>query len=158
MSQEEKPLDEKAIQKKYAIDLFNGTWAMMEKKERSEADDDRMLNMAHASRYHWGEVGTEINLARGEWLLARVYAVLGRVEPSLYHALKSLACCEKNDFGDFDLAFAYEALARTYAIAGDESQRDKYLQLANEAGKLIAEEDDRDLFFSDLKSVPGYRE
>lgn len=33
------------------VALFNGTWELSE----SRRDDDRMLHMAHASRYHWGE-------------------------------------------------------------------------------------------------------
>ena len=38
-----------------------------------------MIHAAHASRYHWSQVGTKANLARGEWQVSRVYTVLGRV-------------------------------------------------------------------------------
>lgn len=61
----------------------------MEKEDRTEDDDDRMLHMAHASRHHWRSVGTPANLARREWLCSRVYAVLGRPEPCLPHAGES---------------------------------------------------------------------
>lgn len=62
------------------------------------SDDDRMLHLAHASRHHWGEVvgstdlgqGGPANLARGEWLCSRVYAVLGRAEPARHHAERLL--------------------------------------------------------------------
>jgi hypothetical protein len=47
-----------------------------------------MLHMAHASRFHWEQVGTPANLARGEWLCSRVYAVLRRPEPCLHHAAR----------------------------------------------------------------------
>jgi hypothetical protein len=58
--------------------LFNETWRLMEKESRTRADDDRMIHMAHASRYHWGQVPdvTPAHLARGEWQISRVYTVL----------------------------------------------------------------------------------
>jgi hypothetical protein len=71
-----------------------------------------MLHMAHASRYHWEQVGTPANLARGEWLCSRVYAVLGRPEPALHHARRVVQICERNGIGDWDLAFSHEAVAR----------------------------------------------
>lgn len=58
--------------------MFNGVWQLLDKADRSTAEDDRMLHMAHASRFHWENVGTAVNLARGEWLcLARAHAVAG---------------------------------------------------------------------------------
>ncbi|MCY1139283.1 hypothetical protein OWR29_14885 [Actinoplanes sp. Pm04-4] len=35
-----------------AVDLFNGVWTLLEKPDRTAEDDDRMLHMAHASRFH----------------------------------------------------------------------------------------------------------
>ena len=55
-----------------------------------------MIHAAHAARYHWSKVGTKANLARGEWQVSRVYTVLERPEPALYHAHRCLAyarCC-----------------------------------------------------------------
>jgi tetratricopeptide (TPR) repeat protein len=65
---------------------------------------------------------TPAHLARGEWLISRVYAVLQRPEPALYHARRVLDLCQDNGIGDFDLAFAYEALARAHATAGGAAQ------------------------------------
>ena len=53
-----------------------------------------MIHAAHASRYHWGEVGDDVNLARGEWQCSRVYAVLGRGEPALWHARRCVEIAE----------------------------------------------------------------
>src|SRR5688572_9140139 len=74
-----------------AADLFNHTWTLMELPERSPMQDDEMIHSAHASRYHWGEFGTPANLARGEWQCSRVYTVLGRAEPAMWHARRCLA-------------------------------------------------------------------
>ena len=99
----------------------------METEDRTQAQDDRMLHMAHASRHHWEQVGTPANLARGEWLCSRVYAVLGRGEPSLHHARRVLELCEEHGIGDWDLAFAHEALARAHAVAGDRAASEEAL-------------------------------
>ena len=36
-----------------AIEMNNQTWFLLEKKDRSEKDDIRMINYAKASLYHW---------------------------------------------------------------------------------------------------------
>jgi hypothetical protein len=137
-----------------AVDLFNHVWTLLEKQDRTTEEDDRMIHAAHASRYHWEKVGTPVNLARGEWQVSRVYSVLERSEPALFHAERCLQICQDHDIGDFDLAFAYEALARASAVAGDEEDRDRYLQLAEEASEKIQKKEDREIVLSDLKSVP----
>src|SRR2546427_1263558 len=85
---------ERRWHRKMAAGLFNEVWRLLEKK-RTPAEDDRMIHAAHASRYHWGEVGTPVNLAIGEWQISHVYAVLDRPEPATYHAVRSLAMCKE---------------------------------------------------------------
>ena len=60
-------------ERRLAATLFNHTWTLLEKGDRSVADDDEMIHSAHASRAHWGVVGTPVNFARGEWQVSRVY-------------------------------------------------------------------------------------
>jgi hypothetical protein len=141
------PEDERTL----AASLFNGTWTLLERDDRTRADDDRMLHMAHASRYHWGNVGTAANLARGEWMCSRVYTVLGRAEPAAAHARRVLQLCEENGLADFDLAFAYEALARAASVAGDTAEARRYVALAQAVP--VADAEDRDLLARDLASI-----
>ena len=135
--------------------LFNSTWRLLEKPDRTRAEDDEMLHMAHASRHHWGVVGEPRNFARGEWQCSRVYAVLGRSEPCLHHAQRVLDLCTENGIGDFDLAFAYEALARGHAVAGDAERARAYTEQALAAAEAITQDDDRELLLGDLESIPG---
>lgn len=140
-----------------AAQLFNATWRLMEKSRRTKEDDDTMIHMAHASRYHWSVAGGAREAAIGEWQISRVYALLRRPEPSLYHAQRSLEICEARKVGDFPLAYAYEALARAFALAGKLRLREACLKLAKAAGAKIAEQEDRELFFRDLRTVPRAR-
>lgn len=143
--------DERAL----AANLFNGVWELLETADRTAEDDDRMLHMAHASRYHWGQVGSARNLARGEWQCSRVYAVLGRPEPALHHARRVLEICEAHGIADFDIAFAYEALARAHAIAGDAVTARRMTERALASVDGIAEDEDRALVLADLATIPN---
>jgi DNA-binding transcriptional MerR regulator len=140
-----------------AAQLFNETWRLMEMEERTRQDDDRMIHMAHASRYHWGQVptATPANMARGEWQVSRVYAVLGRAEPAQHHARRVLDICQENSIGDWDLAFAYEALARAHAVAGDADRAREYTDQALAAAEDIAEDGEREMVLADLETIPG---
>ena len=112
-----------------------------------------MVHAAHTSRFHWGEIGAPLQFARGEWQISRVYAVLGRAEPALHHAKRCLDICTEDNIGDFDVAFAYEALARAYAVAGDLGHCEAHLRLAEKSGAEIEDQGNRDYFFSELKTV-----
>jgi len=150
----QEPISE-ATHRQLAAALFNRTWDLLDLPDRTQEQIDEMISAAHASRYHWGVVGQPVNLARGEWQISRVYSVLGRAEPALYHAYRSLEIVEATDIADFDLAFAYEALARAQAVAGDSLESQRYVELARTAGEAIAQQDDRDGFFSELATVPA---
>jgi hypothetical protein len=150
------PVQMSRIHRKLAVDLFNAVWSLLENTSRTVEDNDTMIHAAHASRYHWEQVGESVNLARGEWQVSRVYSVLARAEPALYHARRCLDICLENEIGDFDLAYAYEALARAYSVAGEAAERQRYLVLALQASHEIAEEDDRDYVLNDLKTIPGF--
>jgi hypothetical protein len=139
--------------KELGIELFNKTWALL---ETPQPDPDELLHCAHASAYHWMEAGgTVANRARSEWQCSRVYAVLGRGEPALHHARRCLGLCESapDEIEEFDLPFAYEALARAYSVAGDEGEAQAWLERARAAGEKIADEDDRVLLESDLSTI-----
>jgi hypothetical protein len=151
MTQEKKFSEEE--HKKFAVALFNLTWSLLDKKDRTKEEDDKMIHAAHASRFHWGEIGTPTHFGRGEWQISRVYSVLKRSEPALYHAKRCLEICKENNIGDFDIAFAYEAMARAHAIAGQKADCKKYWELAKTAGDQIKEKGDRDYFFSELKTI-----
>lgn len=148
-------VDDAQLHRRLAAELFNRVWVLLEQPSRSPVEDDTMLHAAHASRYHWGEIGEPVNLVRGEWQVSRVYAVLQRPEPALWHARRCLELCQQHSIADFDLAFAYEAMARAHAVAGQHDATASYVQLARQAGRQIAQQEDRDVFLADLATIPS---
>ncbi len=153
---EEKKYTEKECHKYFAIQLNNLVWGLLQKEGRTVEDVDKMVHAAHASCYHWGEIGEPINKQRGEWLISHVYAVVKRPQPALFHAQKCLELTEKHKFVDFDLAYAYEAMARALAASGNESEGRKYHTQAHEAGDKIKNEEDKKIFMADLAAQPWY--
>ena len=135
--------------------LFNQTWTYIEKESRTVDEDDLMLLSANASAYHWRQVGTPANFARSEWQMSRVYCVLGRGEPALHHANRCLQICQDSGIGDWDLGFAYEALARAASVDGDREAAHAWADQAYEAAADIAEDEDRDLLLTDLSTIEG---
>jgi hypothetical protein len=149
----EKEAPSKEEHKKFAVSLFNLTWSLLDKTDRTRQEEDKMIHAAHASRYHWGEIGTPIEFERGEWQISRVYSTLGRSEPALFHAKRCLDICKENSIGDFDIAFAYEAMARALSIAGEKAKCKKNLQLATQAAEKIKKQEDKNYFLSELKTI-----
>ena len=138
-------------ERKVAVTLFNRVWELMEKDPRTPEQNDELIHAAHASRYHWGNVGEPANFARGEWQCSRMYTVLGRAESALWHAQRCLEICAQHDLGDWDLAYAYEALARAHAIEGEHVESARFLELARSVE--IAERDDREHLLGDLETI-----
>ena len=148
---------EKEWHRRSAVDLFNATWELIERRRRTKDEDDAMVHGAHASRYHWGVVGKPVNWAIGEWQVSHVYAILGREEPATFHARRCLELCKAHGIGDFSLAYAYEALARADALAGRRTDFRKHVEAARVAGDGIEEKEDREKFLADLATVASAR-
>ena len=145
-----------ATQRQLAAGLYNYTWTLLEQDERSADEVDRMIHAAHASRLHWDAIGLPANRARGEWLCSRVYAVLGRGEPAVWHARRCLDILDAGGDGieDWDRPAAYEALARAHAVAGDHEEAERWRARAREALTGVADAEDRDLIEGDLATLP----
>jgi hypothetical protein len=140
---------------KMAKASFNKTWEYLDKNDRNPSENAEMIHVVHASRYHWGVLvsngkGQPVNLQRGEWQVSRVYTVLEMPEPALYHAKLCLKLTEDNNIGDFDLAFAHEALARAFALSGKKVEYEKHSKLAEEYGNQINKKEDKEYFFEDF--------
>ena len=142
------------MHRQLGVDLFNFTWSLMDKSQRTLDEIEVMVHAAHASAYHWRQVGSPLNFERSDWQISRVYALLERPEAALYHAELCLSICQAEDIGDFDLAFAYEAVARAHAVGGRPEKAQEYIYKAREAGEQIKKKDDRDYFFDELGTIP----
>jgi DNA-binding transcriptional MerR regulator len=136
--------------------LFNRTWDLMEVEDRTAGQDDEMVDTAHASAWHWRQVGNEANASRAHWLLSRVYAVLGHGPESLYHARRQNEIIELGGegFEPWDAPSGAEAMARALAIVGDSSGALEWKAKAASLLDRIPEAEDRAVIEGDLATLP----
>ena len=140
------------------IEMNIQTCNLLGKEKRTDEENAKMVYCALASRYHWllSPYFQSVNEQRAEWLLSRVFAILNKPEKALHHAKNCMEITEENGFEDFDLAYAYEAMARAFAVNGNKTECERYLKLAKEAGEKIKDKEERKLFFTDLDTEPWY--
>ena len=147
-----------ATHRKLAVDANNATWEILGKALTEISDDDaeEMTRRAYAAAYHWqrAEGAGPANEARASWLLSRVWAVRGNGEVALDHARRCVAVCKSAGLADFDLAYAHEAMARSFAALGDAGQARRHLAIARKV--LIADYEDRTLVEADLAGGPWF--
>jgi hypothetical protein len=143
----------KQIHQKFASDLFNTVWSYLDKSDRTPNDDAKMIHYAHASLFHWMQIGTAEQIYIGEWQISRVYATLHMAESALYHAERSLQICLDNRFTGFNLGYAYEAMSRTYMVSKEADLKKKYLKLAHDEAMKIDNLEYRDMLLDDLKTI-----
>ena len=140
--------EELEFHKKTAIKCFNEAWDYLDKKSRTANDEQQMLHLAHASRYHWGFAGSARNFAIGDWQLSRVYAALEEPRLALHFAKSALEITQKNNLSD-NLPSAYEGMARAYAVAKEKRSAMDYIKKARQALEAAEMSSDDKKVYSD---------
>jgi hypothetical protein len=143
---------DKDLERKLAAHLFNETWRLIEKPDRTAEENILMIHSAHASRYHWQSVGDASHKAIGEWQISRVYSLLRLSDPALYHARVCLEICETQSLSSFLTGCAHEAMARALSF-NDKTSARLHHQMASELAMLVQDPEDRGILECDLKSI-----
>src|SRR5580692_303742 len=79
------PAEATSWHRRFAAAANNRAWDLSV-RTRNAAEDQEMLDAAHASAWHWMKVGTELNHMRATMLLAEVHALLGLGRSALAYA------------------------------------------------------------------------
>lgn len=141
--------------RKFAVDLFNHTWDLLEASHRTEDDDLDMLASALGSLHHWRQIGEPKNLSVGDWQVSRVLAVLDHPDAAARFGRRALQIAEASDLGPFYTGYAHEALARAAAVGGDAETRDRHLEAARSLAARVGQKGERDRLVADLEEVAG---
>lgn len=145
---------EKFSHKQLAVNCFNKTWDLLDKSERTRAEEEQMIHLCHTSLWHWTQVEdhTPQNLSIGYWQLSRVYAVVENGEQALYYAKQCVSIGHAADLAPFFIAYAYEAQARAQTLIGQFAEAKKSLLLAEEFTQEVAEENSN-LLVQDIQEI-----
>ncbi|MCO6457211.1 MAG: hypothetical protein J5I93_18090 [Pirellulaceae bacterium] len=138
----------------HAVESNNLAWKLSEQTSRTAAEDELMLDAAHASAYHWGQVGTELNQVRAQMLLGQVHAALGQGTTALNYARRSSEYFAARETPDWELAFAHAVLAHAASAAGDAALHQQHYALAEQLGQAIADPEDQAVFRQSFQRIP----
>jgi len=133
---------------------FNGVWDLIEKTTRSPSENKEMIHMSHASMYHWSKRpdGTDQNLSVGCWQLSRVYTLVGEADNAIKYGRLCLDHSKKDGVAVVFLGYAYEALARAYALAGDGEKKEAFMKKAIQIAEGLSS-DDKAQLQGDLETI-----
>ena len=143
-------------QRALAAGLFNRSWDLLEIEDRTARQDAELIDTAHASAWHWRQVGNAANEARGHWMLARVYSVLGHGAEAVYHAGRANEVLDLGGEGieDWDRPAAAEAMARALVATGDLAAAAEWKARAAELLQAVTDAEDRSVVEGDLAALP----
>ena len=150
--------DEEKLHHYMGIEMNIQSWNLLGKENRDEKDNVRMINFAKSSLYHWKKSPKFelVNEQRGQWLISRIFAVLSNGNEAISYAQETLRLTEEHGFKDFDLAYAYESMARAHAVSGNKEKYKEFWEKAREAGDLIAGKEDKKYFDEDFEAEPWF--
>ena len=137
----------------FAASCFNKAWELIEKPDRTPADDEEMVRLSQASIYHWTqrEDFKQSNLSIGYWQASRIHAILGRGDEGRRYGQLCLQSSPEEE--PFLRAYAYEALSRAERVAGNlavsSEHRDEAMRIVN----AVEDEEDRKALLADLETV-----
>jgi hypothetical protein len=142
------PFDLKVASKWFAVECNNRVWDLLEKTDRTPAEAIGMVHMAHASCFHWMQVGAPLNQVRALCLIANAHAAAGDGQAAARYAevVLELAEMHREELADWDWAFLYDATARAQAALGDRAKAIQWREKARQAGAAIQQPEDRQVF------------
>jgi hypothetical protein len=149
--------DKAAGHRHFSATCFNKAWEYIDKLERTEEENEKMLLSSAASLWHWMQRDDcgPLQLSIGYWQLSRVCVLAGRPDSAIRYGHLSLR--HSAGLPPFYEAYAHEALAR--ALAGNDGSlcgaAIPHLARARELLPFIEEPGERALLEADLKTIPG---
>ena len=113
-----------------------------------------MLNLAHASSYHWGIVGTELHQMRTKMLVAEVHSLAGHGDLAFRYATEMRDYFLNSEAPDWEIAFTHTIYAHAAWVAGEHTTYHEAYEQALTAVANIADEEDQRIVQATLALVP----
>jgi hypothetical protein len=93
-------------------------------------------------------IGDKLNLVRGYWQVSRVH-----VDATYFYGISGVELCKAEGFGDFDIAFAYESVARAEKCRGNSDSMNSWFERGQAVAENIGKEQDEKYLLSELTSI-----
>ena len=153
----DEPILDHKTQRRVAIHLYNRTWDLLDLGDsRTDEQTAEMLDVAHASTWHWAQIGGLEQAVVGAWIISRAYAdagIGGEAVRQSERAFTLLHSPSDSPLPDWLEASVHEGLARAHLAAGDRDAAEFSFHAATDALDRITEDDDRALIAGQLASL-----
>jgi hypothetical protein len=147
--------DTEAAHEYFSADCFNRVWGLLDKPSRTPEEDQQMVQLCLASVWHWTERDdcTDTNMSIGYWQASRVYATVGLADEARRYGQLCLEASKGPDILPFYLGYAYEALARAEAVAGNEARAREHLAESRRIAEGLPNPDAKKQLLADLDAL-----
>ena len=147
--------DTSKAHKYFSAHFFNTTWSYIDKKERSDEDNEMMILNALSSLLHWKNRGdaTDTNLSISYWQISRVYSLANNAPEALYYANKCFDVSKDGKTPPFYLTYGYEALALAEFLNNNNEKSSQHLQLAYKESQNIEDVEEKLMVLVDLDAL-----
>jgi hypothetical protein len=147
------PFDAARAHRHFSSACFNDTWELIEKPNRSSADEEAMVLCALASLWHWTQRPdcTDQNLSIAYWQVSRTYALTGQGENAQKHAQRSLELAK--DLSPFYKGYAHEAIARAALVSRNDELFAEHLAQARSLWGSMSDIEEKESLQKDLTEL-----
>ena len=149
--------DERALwHRRFGSDANNRGWAMAARAQRTPEEARELLGLAHASAWHWSEVGTDLQRMRAALLLALAQALSGDGAGAVAGADAARAFfLDGADTEDWERALVHAVHAHASFVAGRDAEHRASHAHAAAAVAAIADPEDRAVVDETWRHVPA---
>jgi hypothetical protein len=155
MSDQRNDEDIQKWQRWFAVECNNRAWRLSEAPSRSPAEDNEMLNAAHAAAFHWSKIGTEVHAARVAMLLGHVHALLGQGTVAMRYAKTSFDSVTSRESPDWEIALAHAVLANAASAVNDTVLHSHHYAQAQRIGLALPNAEERGIFEATFSRIPA---
>jgi hypothetical protein len=147
------PEDLALWQRRLAAQANNRAWRLSESPSRTPAEDEEMLQAAHAAMHFWKIVGNAGNRAHAAQLVAHVYALLKLPGPAQHFLAQSEPFFLGQDCAPWEKACAFAVKAGVAAAAGDTATHASSYREAQQRIAAIESQEEREILEATLRVV-----
>lgn len=154
MSDKPTPEDLVLWQRRLAGQANNRAWTLCEQTSRTAAEDEELLQAAHAAMYLWNIVGNAHHKAHAAQLLAHAHALLKMPGPASHYWAKSHPVFMEASSAPWERALAHAVAANVAAVNGQAAEHAEHDRLAREQVAALADAQERALLEATLRVLP----
>lgn len=148
-------IDLASAHKYFSAECFNRAWDLIDKKDRSEADNVNMLALSMASLWHWThrQDCTNENLSVAYWQVSRIFSLLHQPANARLFGELCLSASKDSSLPLYCLGYAYEALARAAILGGELDTAKDNIQKAKAVSETMKDPESRKMLLADLETI-----